>query len=494
MDEGARSLLDLQGEYTIIVENSNETYLITSPYGVCQYYYSLYGNQLFHDDTVLKVFRKSHLPWSWNWQALADLAELGNVLENDTLHPGISRLPAASILHFRKGGDFEVTARTWQELHPPFHASPKDALEAFNESTGNWISDNTIVSMSGGLDSRVILSSILKHGCKPRLLSMGFDDSTDVVVSRQIASALGLELEAVSLNVADYLAHGRTIVALTNGTKSAWDWHTYIYPRKANLDPNWPFYVGTNGEFARSHYFDMGIIAQVANIVPPLSLRYIWERKKPPFQKLKSPFRKDELGSLSSHFSREFTNSYHSTRVHRIVKLCGNELLSGLDRFYLEQRVRNFMGNGVKLYSETVSWRAPFLSRNWVSTIWNLGRHWKLGSNWHRFAIANNYPQLLDFPENGKLTNMSPRAPLLYWLFSRNSCAQVPYARCPEWFQDKQITEFVVDNASLLSELIDSSLVVSIVNEHKAQGNRTHAIAFLLPLIFWVMQINEQEI
>lgn len=487
VQEGPSSLADLGGEYLLVIENSDECYIITSPYGICQYYYTIHRNELFHDDTVIGVLQKSRLPWSWNWKALADLTQLDNVLENDTLHPQIHRVPAASILHFRQGV-LKTSSLTWEELHPSFPASPDTALDALNDEIRQWLSDNVVVSSSGGFDSRVILSSILKHGCRPLLLTMGFDNSTDVVISRQIASDLGLQFSVVALDLEDYLRHGSRIVALTNGTKTAWNWHTYIYPKKAKLDSSWPFFVGTNGEFARSFSLDKGILALAANMVTPLSLRSLWKLLLLPI------FKKEELNGIRSEFANEFTGDSQHARLDRLVSLCHNKLLSllpGLDRFRLEQRERNFAGNGMKLYAEHVSWRVPFISRGWVSAVLNLGRDWKLGSNWHRFALAKNYPQLMDYPLGVKASKVSPRAPLLYWSPLRKKPTEVPYEKYSEWFQSDMIVEFIRENTPLLSELIEANTVISIVEEHKRKQNRTHTIAFLLTMIFWLMNLRE---
>ncbi len=484
--EGPSALAGLKGEYVIVIENNRECYIVTSAYGACQYYYTIHKNELFHDDTLISVLKKSQLPWSWNWKALGDLTQLDHVLENDTLHSQIHRVPPRSILHFRDGA-LNISSLSWEQLHPPFPADPDMALTAFNDAVRQWINNNVVLSLSGGFDSRVILSSLLKYDCRPLVLTVGFDNSTDVVISRQITSALGLQLLHATLKPEDYLRHGNTIVTLTNGTQTAQHWHAYLTTQKAKLDYGCIFFVGINGEFARNYYLDKGIIALAAGVVSPLSLFYFWKRSL----KSKLIFKKEELKSLQPEFSNEFAENGQYVRIHRIINLCHNKLLPGLDRFYLEQRIRNFFGNVLRLYSEKVSWRTPFLDREWASSIWGLGRNWKLGSNWHRFAIAKNYPQLLDFPEPGKADKMYPKAPLLYWHSVRKKYAVVNYAKYPEWFQSDTIIKFIHENASLLSELIEKNTLISIVNEHKEKGNRTRTVAFLLTMIFWIANLKE---
>jgi hypothetical protein len=89
--------------------------------------------------------------------------------------------------------------------------SASDALNVFNDANKKWLDERAVVSMSAGFDSRVILSSVLSAGYKPRLLSMGYDNSTDVVVSRSISSDLDLPLDVVSLEADDYIKYGKRI-------------------------------------------------------------------------------------------------------------------------------------------------------------------------------------------------------------------------------------------------------------------------------------------
>jgi len=485
LNEGAQSLSGLDGEYAIIIENDIECYIITSSYGVCQYYYTIYKNRFFHSDTVIGVIQKSRVPWSWNWKALADVTCLQHVLENDTLHSGVTRVPARSILHF-KNGNLNISSLSWEELHRPFHSSPFIALDAFDNAVKSYINDKTVLSLSGGFDSRVILSSLLKHGCKPLVVIMGSEGNTDKVISSQICSSLGLDKIIVGFNIEDYLEYGTKITALTNGTKSAMHWHTYIYIKKANLDSDSPFFIGSNGEFARTNYVNYGALARLANMVAPVSLPYFWSKRL----ELDCIFNKEELKGLHPEFANEFTNKCNGMRVHRLVNLCHHQFFSGLDRFVLEQLVRNFTSNGLRLYAEHVLWRTPFLNRQWVNAIWNLKVDWKLGSNWHRFAIAKNYPRLLNFVHTYSAVQMRQRAPLLYWLPFRKIPA-VPYVKYAEWFGSDLVVDFIIENTYMLSELIEKDILKSIVLQHKRDGRRTATVAFLINMIFWHKNLQE---
>jgi multiple sugar transport system substrate-binding protein len=58
--------------------------------------------------------------------------------------------------------------------------------------------------------------------------------------------------------------------------------------------------------------------------------------------------------------------------IEPLVAACAGKLFPGLDRFYLRERVRQFIGNGIALYEATTPTITPMLDREWLrSRRWN---------------------------------------------------------------------------------------------------------------------------
>jgi len=159
--------------------------------------------------------------------------------------------------------------------------------------------------------------------------------------------------------------------------------------------------------------------------------------------------------------------------------------LHQLDHFYLEERVRHFIGNGLALYSLSSAWRTPFLSPAWVAEADKLRRSWKLGSNWHRYAIARLCPKLLDFPEEYVAPIMANAHAPLYWLPSRRQQKVVGYFDYKKFFADERVQFLLLDHARYLDDLIDEKTIRKIIEEHRASGGRQRAISVLLGLAIW---------
>lgn len=467
------------GEFVAVVTSGDETTLISSMYGIWIHFYAILGGRLFHADTVEEVVRLAGLAWEWNWRAVADVALLEHTLGDDTLHPAVRRVPAGAVLTFAAG---HLTTRVvdWDVVHPRGTCSPTEALRAFNLAIDSGADDRAVVSLSGGFDSRVILSSFLRRGFKPRAVSLGYADSTDVVIARAICDRFGLELRTVALEPTDYLNHAETISRLTSGTKTFANWHTYLYPLKLGCSATDRLWVGSNGEFARSFYFDKGAVARLAD---GFHLRAVFDAYWR--FKLKPIFRPAEIAGLCAPLQTEFGPDAQAARRLRLIAGCPGHFLDGLDRLYLGQRVRTFIANGVRLYAGVTRCQLPFLDQEWVRSAWRLPRMWKIGSNWHRYALAKNCPELLAFPEEGRYPKMASKAPVLYWrpLGARKTITG--YVNYSNWFQQGPIAEHFLLLSKQGSGIIESSTSLGVYQDHQVTAKRTRALSFLLGLLTW---------
>ena len=478
---GVESLTELEGEYVLVIEGKEERWLISSARGFEPYFYAERGGNLFHGLTVGQVVDSGGLPWRWDPRAVADLLRLDHLVGNASLHQDVRRLPAAAVLHHRNGQQVTLTVRPWAELHREAGPDPQRALDALTASTTRWLEGDTALAMSSGFDSRLLLAACLHAGHRPELLVMGEDDSTDVVVSRAIARSLGLPLRHVRLDLPAFVDHAPRIAELTSGTKTALHWHSYVFPLRACLPRRRTVLVGTNGEWARSDYLNLGLLSRAVDAVarPPLASlvhRAYWSLKP------RALLRPEEVHSLAPELRAELLLPREETAA-RLARLCpGDTLLGGLDRFFTGERVRNFHANGLRLYGAHFSPRMPFLSRDWMTAVAALPRRWKLGSAWHRWAIQRLAPRLLDFPEGARAPRTSPMPPLLYWVPPPLVPAPIPYADYDRLLRRPEFLDLLAAQARAMTELIPSSVVMRIVEEQRRGLPRTGVVAALLAL------------
>jgi asparagine synthetase B (glutamine-hydrolysing) len=479
-------IMDAGGEYTVVYKYGKDTGIITSSIGAMHYFYYYDGTQFEHGQHVGEIVRKLGLEWKWDWTSLADLCEQENLCENRTIHESIKRVPPGSSLVFTDR--LIIRNKNFLDSIRLSDANPVDAVEIFNKETDKWVSKNTHLSLSGGFDSRVILSSMLKQKIYPTVVTLGNEDSSDIQVARSIAERFGLEHKTVNLSLDDFFEYGERIAYITNGTKPACHWHTYMYPKKAGVPRDESFFVGTLGEFSRSYYLDKGIASILLDGFGDKAQERFWTMKLSRHR----TFKTEEYRLISSNLTEHLNDRGLKLRAERNARLSTGGLLSGGSRYYLEQRVPNFYANGIRMYNDTTQWRSPFHNLDWLKVIWSLNDNWKLGSNWHRLAIKRNYPELLSFPEEKGFSKkvMMSKAPPLYWLPPFQRLKYRSYDLSQDWYQKVETSEFLLDNAKLIDDIIDRRLCESLLTEHKEMGTRTKGISFLLTLVFFKLAIK----
>ena len=370
----------------------------------------------------------------WNYTAVGDLLAVDHTLDDDSLTE--SPAYSAPIIEETQG---DLTALT------------VSIMKASITNPGG-----TVLSASGGFDSRLLLAVLLHLGIRPRLLVCGPRGNFDRDVVEQIGKKLSLEVIAIELCAQDYVDHAERIVEVTGGAKTARHWHTYLYPLKAGLDSDCNIVVGANGEFMRSYYFDRGLISYATMALPrkPL-LKKFWRVKA------KDPFRPDQLEGLSEHVRENLYGQGSRRRIDRLVADSrGRDFLSSLDHFYYEQRVKNFIGSGLKLYRQFGEVVAPMTDRRWVAIAKSMSRTQKLGSRWHRHAIKKLCPELLSFPEQGTGQPMTVNPGPLYW---KGRGPGLPYADYANWFRTPTFTDMVMDRRDSIRDLMSSDLVESVM-------------------------------
>jgi asparagine synthase (glutamine-hydrolysing) len=482
--------LDFGGEYTIVYEDTGVTEIITSMIGAIQYFYFYDGNRFAHGKSILDIIKRLNLNWVWDWESVGDLCEQENLCENRTLHQWIKKVPAGSILTFTD----KLIIRTTNLLDSikQTNADPLDAITIFNTETARWAGKNPIISLSGGFDSRVILSSLLGQGIYPKVVTVGKESNSDMQVAQMIVNEFCLQHTTVELSLDALLNSGEEIAKITNGSKPACHWHTYLYPKTAGLPNDQTFFVGTLGEFARSYYFDKGFFALLNEGCPGFSQERFWNWKLLRHR----TFMDSENIYLSDKFKNQVDQAGIRKRAQRNANLSKGGFLAGGARYYLEQRVPYFYANGISMYNATALWRSPFHNTNWLKVIWSLGDQWKLGSNWHRLAIKRNFPRLLTFPEEkGFFKNrMTSRATPLYWLPAMQRLKYQSYDLSSEWYNDLRVKEFILDNSRQIDDVVEKSLCEQIINEHSVLSNRTRAISFMLTLIFFKIALNRGRV
>ena len=475
-----RGLAAAPGHFVLIAEQgANDAIIVCGRSGIVSYHYAAPpGCMPAHGSNVADVARRAGLEWSWDHSAVADYLAVGHPLDDRTPHMNVRRMPAGSIVKLR-GGTVTVSCLGLEDVGPPpRRGSLGTAIEALVEAARALPSDSCWLSMSGGLDSRLLLAALLAAGRRPRLIVSGASGSFDRDVSTAIAAAMGLPLAAVVVDTAAVAVSAPTAAEGSSGLLPVSHWAGLVHLVHPSGPTLGPVVLGSNGEFARSYYapqFALGDI-RLALARPEAALELLAKRSA-------LPFTEEELTFLHPTLREQLHPEAVRERLRAALVVPNScTALAAADEFFLRQHGRRKTAADLSALSATgVDWRVPLFNIEWVEAVRALPRRWKLGSAFHRYAVARLQPKLLRFPEEfgGAVTSRVPG--LRYLLGPRHQPRGAHYLE-QSMFRSPALLHLLRQGRTTLGGLVDPVFVDRLADEQARIGHRPHLIFTLMAL------------
>lgn len=483
----AADLVGAGGDFVIAARDRGRETIVSSTSGIVNYFWTRAGGGggIFHGSTVADVLRACGRAVEWNHRALADHLVFDHPLGSDTTQAQVSRVPAGAVLE--AGPDSAVPeVEVVQPDDPAPAARPDDAVEALREAVGAC-GEPCSLSMSGGLDSRILLAALLDRGVRPRLLLSGGAASFDRRVSTAIANRFDLELEAVAVGPERVAEGAREIVAASNGLLPATNWAGLEHLRALSETADGPVLIGFNGEFARSYYAsDAGFraLAQAAlprSLLPRLLLRHTGV-----------PLRAEEAALLHPELAAASAPEAIRERVAAAgAALPGRGALAASDEFFLTHYGRQKLSADLAAAGLYVDWRTPLFAGVWVDAVRALPRRWKLGDRLHRHTIRRLFPALLEFPDEGY--GALTRNPLPLPRLLAGPGPGGPYYVDPAMSVAGPLLDDVEHHREALGDVVDPALIDKLVAELRAGRGRSQLCFKLGALARWRAQVEAPE-
>jgi hypothetical protein len=476
----AHRILDANGDFVVVVRESRRDMVITSRSGVVNYFYAKGPGRLVHGTEVAAVAEAARLPWRWDHSAVGDYLRLGHPLGQATVHAGVRRfLPGTVTRLARSAEGGETSTLAVSELAPEedgratIRAAAAELLEAVAAA-----GPDCAVSMSGGLDSRVMLAALLHLGHRPALLISGVPGSFDRLVGSAIAARFGLRVTVVAVTAAAVRDGANEVARVTGGLLPATNWAGLEHLRSVRDTLAGPVMHGTNGEFARSYYAPAAGLATLRIARKPRAwFPELLSRSTGP------PFRESEADLLCAELREALRPEACRARLAvATAGLPGATALAVADEFFLRERGRQKASADLAAIGRYAPWRAPFFARGWTRTVRALPSRWKLGAALHRQMIAELFPDLLDFPEEGcPGKSTSRRPPPRYWLRGPDP-GLAPHYLDQKIFRGGELLRQFGRYRDTLDDLIAPEMFDHLVAEQASSCTRPHLAFALLAL------------
>jgi hypothetical protein len=480
----AGDLVDAHGDFVIVYSDGRSAVIVISRSGIVGYYLAVdeHGGRPGHGPDVATAARDAGLGLRWNHAAVADYLIFTFPLGTATFHPQVSRLPAGSVVRVTAEG-----ART-ERIAPPAactgaptgSSAPEDAVDALLAAVAADVPGDCALSMSGGLDSRLLLAALLALGRRPHLVISGVPGSFDTVVASAIGRALGLPVSAVTVTEEDVVAGLPEIAQVSNGVIPAGNWAGLAHARAARVD-GIPLLLGFNGEIARGYY------APRAGYLVPAAARSVPGPGRPVLlgHRFESPFTADEQRWLAPELRAALEPAAVAGRLLAAVADTGHRSAFAMaDQLFAEHYGRQKMGNDLAVITRYARWRAPLFAPAFTRRALALPLWWKLGDRFHRYAIARLCPSLLDAPEDGYGPRLRRRVPARYWLRGP-APSRLPFFLNHEIFTSPRLLDLLTAHAAALSGLVGPELLMRLRAEQCTAPRRPHAVFALQSMALW---------
>jgi asparagine synthase (glutamine-hydrolysing) len=198
----------------------------------------------------------------WNLTSCREFLATGTVFGQRCLFRDIDKLPPASVLTF-SGGREVSRSRYWriEEVTRTYDSkSDPAALASALSSALNQIRrmyPNAVLDLTGGLDSRALLSAALRSSMKFDTVVCGRRDDADVVVAGRIAERFRLRHQHVEPATFDSLDEIRKVLPLCDGEYDVFE-YARIAAIHTGLAAQYDASVnGSNGELAKGYWWEL---------------------------------------------------------------------------------------------------------------------------------------------------------------------------------------------------------------------------------------------
>lgn len=211
----------LRGHYIIFIEfNDGRKICFTDNSGV----YRLYKyNELVSDSFLELAKRIPKDAYYWNTNKLLEFAHWGYVYGKETLVQGIERISSDCYLYLNNGR-WQWKTKNLQDFEQP---NTSFELNEYFEHLQKIVSSKKLsLDITGGLDSRYLLSWFGKQALNVELCVSGYGTSIDQQIASEVAEAVQLKLHNVQHHTNDFTEYTlQNIVQQSDGQLNVMVFH-----------------------------------------------------------------------------------------------------------------------------------------------------------------------------------------------------------------------------------------------------------------------------
>jgi len=499
----------IRGSYTIgIYDVGDRTFsLFNDRVGPRRIYYAHLGELLVFSPEVKGISCLPQFEKKVDWLGVADLLNHGYLLGEKTLFKNIKSFPSGGLLEFDQGknaiGVHRYSKPAYCDSDRSFEDTVENGLILLRKSVSEKVdrSDSVICPISGGLDSRIILSTLrqVNDEVPVKPLTYGQRFSYEYKNAVNVCKALGYDNHSlVSITPDVLLDKYKQAVWLSEGMIPMTNGHLLLLPRAIGGDFRFllnGIYGGpTNygAEYYRRDHIDFGLgfESKVEDIMKVLSVSP--DGYEGILPQLSSSLKDAAFESISTELKEHLDAS---------DRFCDQR-----DAFFIENRMRRCI-NQSALYRFFWEEHLPLSNYELYDFYLSTNPEMKLEKKLLRAMIRKGFPEMARIGEAQSGLNLYQKAGS--WYQKKNSIKKrmtyyinrygkgrivsydkTAYVHYPTWFQsDKKTFDafhgFLFDSSMIKDGIYDKDGLSSLFTRTKDTGLYFTHVIRLITLSVW---------
>ena len=371
----------LKGVYFVVVHDhrSGDCYAFVDGSGLFQAFYS----QQFISTSFLKLAEAERsCKTDIDSESLIEFFHFGNVYSGKTLFSKIRKIAPEHIVCISREGRLSLQSRPLRDIGAPPAPSFEESIRHFVCAARN---EQVSVDLTGGIDSRLLTVILSYLGLRFEIATCGKESDSDVLIARQVADALGLELH------------------ITEGDMGSVDLGEVF----KECDGLFDVVRAASQAQMRAERLRRGVSLVVSGVGGELLKDFWWLQDLPFYARRKPDVAKLYAFRIApSALQHSYLNeSYQATSAgytDRTLSHLSDYVVRGntwtYDRIYYSYKMREYAGRSISNNLHEITCFAPYLEREIVAFGYQLPRALRFFNNFHRRTITALNPAVARIP------------------------------------------------------------------------------------------------
>jgi asparagine synthase (glutamine-hydrolysing) len=444
-----------------------------------------------------------------NLRAVADYLTTGVVLGDKTLADGVTLLDPGTVLVYGMD-DGRIRLQRYVRLEDFFTQQWTDRrayLEAvqaaFKQAVGRALSGTVPIglSLSGGLDSRAILSAANRRAPTLQTYTLGVAGCADQIIAEQLARIAGTQHRYFELDhsyLRDFLPNMAEMVSLTDGmylSHSLSEIPAIRFLRRTDIGV---LVRGHGGELAKAHlawplHTDTHVyeLKSTQELIPYISYRnnLVYMTGELPLSRILTP---EAHARAGEGVTESFASALSGTT------LSPAECCSYL---YLRELVRRFTIPSLELFRSEVEVRLPFLDASFLKVLLAAPPKWRDSTEIHQTLMRSGIPKVMKV-RNANTGASADAGPLAEFVLDKWSSALKRlnvrgyrhYHNFDDWMQKgllDSVEAELLSPSARVQTFVDKRTIHDLIERSRSGGAyRSYILEVLLILELWQRENN----